>query len=86
MYKTSTISQSSNLFEVLSSTGDKGESFPQKFSSNSNLDSSEVPMPCFFTQRTESLMGDMHIPQSMLSKLDPHKACKFNGIHAIVLK
>lgn len=58
-------------------------SYFQKFSSNSTYDSSEVSLTYFKTIR-KFLLSDMHLMVSMvsaiISKLDPHKAYRLNGI------
>ncbi len=76
-------------FEVLTSSTDKAECFARKFSFNSTLDSSGVPIPDF-PLRTEAILSGLNITPSLvlgvISNLDPNKASGGDGIPAIVLK
>ncbi|CAE1157727.1 unnamed protein product [Acanthosepion pharaonis] len=57
-----------NQFEVLTSSTDKAECFARKFSSNSTLDSSGVPIPDF-PLRTEAILSGLNITPTLSPSL-----------------
>lgn len=74
----------SNLGSILTEEGEMCNWNP-----NSIFDSSGISLTDF-PPRTESLLTVMHIipflVTAIISKLDLHKACEFDGIPAIVIK
>ena len=74
---------------MLSSTSDKVKLFAEKFSKNSNLDDSGIPLPLFFSQSNLKLLN-ISVTPSMIKKvitnLDLSNASGLDGIPVVVLK
>ena len=74
---------------MLSSTLDKVKLFAEKFSKNSNLDDSGIPLPVFSSQSNLKLLN-ISVTPSMIKKvitnLDLSKASGLDGIPVVILK